>query len=155
MKKSNKITIQFCCKKIDGWIEKFTKKDKIDPLSRAKFFLSWNDGEGLEPSIIKKVELLDSGLPDESEITFDKNCLYARFCPIVRFHLKKKVDEEEFRKSVWESYVKIDFEEDTLIWEDHQGYTAIFDESDLDYGEGISYTLKQLEQGISLQSEKS
>lgn len=148
---SKEITIKFCCKKSDGWIEKFTEKDKINPIKRAKFVLSWNDGEGLEPSIIKKCELLDNGIVDDGEVVFEDHYAIARFYPIVRFHLKEEVDAEAFRKSVWESYVKIDFEEDFILWEDNQGYTEIIEEYELDeLDKGKFYTVKQMEKGILL-----
>lgn len=141
------ITIRFCFTKSDGdpvELSQFSAAEKADLRKCLSLNLTYCPTEGPSAKIIS-IEILYDGITpveDEEEGFYldpeNDEPLDGEPAPIVRFHLDRAMDEEEFRQSIFETSYAVctksmkENDQEPFFVEDQNGYTSVLSKKERD-----------------------
>ena len=138
--------IRFALTKSDGsnlTYNSFNETELNDIRSCITFNINFEpDILSIDEVKINKILIHYDGVTKIPEFDFGyeflENSLTGYPAPIVTFELNKEVDSDEFKKSIWTSSISIfptkmeNKGKEPFFAEDHNGYTSIIDEDDLE-----------------------
>lgn len=142
MSVSKDITVRFPLTDGDGDFphqSQFSKTELSDLRTCLSLTVCWEPEqmEDNQDAKIVRLEILYDGITRIEEedygYWFEDDELYGYPAPIIRFELDKKVDIDDFRRSIFTSFFKltsaliIKEEDEFFIAEDHNGYTSVVD----------------------------
>ena len=118
----------------------FSENEKNDIRTCLTLSLNWDESEiSIDDVKITAIEFVYDGISHYGEEDFgywfdDYDDLNGYPAPIINFTLNKIVNQNEFLKAIWTStmILKTESMEDDFYAEDHNGYTTILDDKQLE-----------------------